>query len=95
MTADQLDYVVLSRLHFDHAGKVRTFRRGPPPGLNDKEKEWAFGYSGAFNGAHLKADYEGLEFETVSGDAEFLPRRHLHRGPRAHPGHNGDEGRPA
>ena len=41
--------------------------------VNDKEKEWAFGYEGAFNGAHLKADYEGIDFETVSGDAEFLP----------------------
>ena len=38
-----------------------------------KEKEWAFGFEGPFNGAHLKADYEGLDFETVDGDAEFLP----------------------
>ena len=28
---------------------------------------------GPFNGAHLKADYEHLTFETVDGDAEFLP----------------------
>jgi glyoxylase-like metal-dependent hydrolase (beta-lactamase superfamily II) len=44
-----IDYVVLSHLHFDHAGNVQ------------------------FNGAHLKADYQGLDFETVDGDAEFLP----------------------
>jgi len=74
ITADKLDYVVLSHLHFDHAGNVRTFAgAGPRLVCNDKEKEWAFGYPGAFNGAHLKADYEGLEFETVSGDVEFLP----------------------
>ena len=69
-----LDYVVLSHLHFDHAGNVRTFAgAGPRLVVNDKEKEWAFGYEGAFNGAHLKADYEGIEFETISGDTEFLP----------------------
>ena len=72
--AGDLDYVVLSHLHFDHAGNVRTFAgAGPRLVVNDKEKDWAFGYEGAFNGAHLKADYEGLEFETVSGDTEFLP----------------------
>jgi N-acyl homoserine lactone hydrolase len=69
-----LDYVVLSHLHFDHAGNVRTFAgAGPRLVVNDKEEEWVFGYEGAFNGAHLKADYEGIEFETVSGDTEFLP----------------------
>ena len=74
ITAGQLDYVVLSHLHFDHAGNVRAFAgKGPRLVCNDKEKEWAFGYPGVFNGAHLKADYEGLEFETVSGDTEFLP----------------------
>jgi N-acyl homoserine lactone hydrolase len=72
--AGDLDYVVLSHLHFDHAGNVRAFAgAGPRLVVNDKEKDWAFGYEGAFNGAHLKADYEGIEFETVSGDADFLP----------------------
>jgi N-acyl homoserine lactone hydrolase len=69
-----LDYVVLSHLHFDHAGNIRLFAgAGPRLVVNDKEKEWAFGYEGTFNGAHLKADYEGIEFGTVSGDIEFLP----------------------
>jgi glyoxylase-like metal-dependent hydrolase (beta-lactamase superfamily II) len=74
ITPAQLDYVALSHLHFDHAGNVRTFAgAGPRLVVNDKEKDWAFGYEGAFNGAHLKADYEGIDFETVSGDTEFLP----------------------
>jgi N-acyl homoserine lactone hydrolase len=74
ISPDQLDYVVLSHLHFDHAGNVRMFEdTGAKLVCNDKEKEFAFGYDGVFNGAHLKADYEGLDFETVSGDAEFLP----------------------
>ena len=69
-----IDYVVLSHLHFDHAGNVRMFKDTDAKLIcSDKEKEFAFGYEGAFNGAHLKADYEGLEFDTVSGDAEFLP----------------------
>jgi glyoxylase-like metal-dependent hydrolase (beta-lactamase superfamily II) len=55
-------------------------------GHRDKEKEWAFGYPGEFNGAHLKADYEGLEFETVSGDTEFLPGVTLIEAPGHTPG---------
>ncbi len=69
-----LDYVVLSHLHFDHAGNVRDFvDSGAKLVCNDKEKEFAFNYAGEFNGAHLKADYEGIDFETVSGDTEILP----------------------
>jgi glyoxylase-like metal-dependent hydrolase (beta-lactamase superfamily II) len=59
---------------------------GPKLVCNDKEKEWAFGYEGAFNGAHLKADYEGLDFETVSGDVEFLPGVTLIEAPGHTPG---------
>src|SRR5450759_3798494 len=41
---------------------------------------------GAVEGAHLKADYEGLDFETVSGDAEFLPGVTLIEAPGHTPG---------
>ena len=69
-----IDYVVLSHLHFDHAGNVQLFKETNARLVcSAKEKEWAFGFDGPFNGAHLKADYEGLDFETVDGDAEFLP----------------------
>ena len=69
-----IDYVVLSHLHFDHAGNLKLFKETNARLVcSAKEKEWAFGFDGAFNGAHLKADYEGLDFETVDGDAEFLP----------------------
>lgn len=84
---ESLDYVVLSHLHFDHAGNVRMFEKtGAKLICNDKEKEWAFGFDGAFNGAHLKSDYEGLEFETVSGDTEFLPGVTLIEAPGHTPG---------
>ncbi|MDP9399222.1 MAG: N-acyl homoserine lactonase family protein [Actinomycetota bacterium] len=74
VVAGELDYVVLSHLHFDHAGNVRSFvDTGPRLVCNDKEREFALTYEGEFNGAHLKADYEGIDFETVSGDTEILP----------------------
>ncbi len=71
---EDIDFVVASHLHFDHAGNMQMFKGSNARLIcNDKEKEFAFGYEGPFNGAHLKADYEGLEFETVSGDTEILP----------------------
>ena len=69
-----IDYVVLSHLHFDHAGNIRLFENTDAKLVCSKpEKDFAFGIDGPFAGAHLKADYEGLEFETVDGDVDFLP----------------------
>jgi N-acyl homoserine lactone hydrolase len=74
VSPEQLSYVVMSHLHFDHAGNVRTFAKtGARIICNDKEKEFALGFEGPFTGAHLKADYVGIDFETVSGDTEILP----------------------
>lgn len=82
-----IDYVVASHLHFDHAGNMQLFKNSNARLIcNDKEKEFAFGYAGAFNGAHLKADYEGLDFETVSGDTEILPGVTLIEAPGHTPG---------
>ena len=69
-----IGYVVFSHLHFDHAGNAQLFKdTNARLVCSAAEKERAFGFDGPFNGAHLKADYEGLDFETVSGDKEFLP----------------------
>jgi glyoxylase-like metal-dependent hydrolase (beta-lactamase superfamily II) len=69
-----IDYVVLSHLHFDHAGNAGLFKATSAKLVcSDIEKNFAFGFDGPFTGAHLKADYEDLEFQTVSGDTEFLP----------------------
>lgn len=82
-----IDFVVASHLHFDHAGNMQMFKGSNARLIcNDKEKEFAFGYDGPFNGAHLKADYEGLEFETVSGDTEILPGVTLIEAPGHTPG---------
>jgi N-acyl homoserine lactone hydrolase len=69
-----IDCVVFSHLHFDHAGNAQLFKETNARLVcSAAEKEWAFGFEGPFNGAHLKTDYQGLDFETVSGDEEFLP----------------------
>ncbi|MBO0876478.1 MAG: N-acyl homoserine lactonase family protein [Pseudonocardia sp.] len=71
---DEIDYVVLSHLHFDHAGNAQMFKKtGAKLLCHQREKEFAFGFEELFNGAHLKTDYEGLDFETVSGDTDLLP----------------------
>jgi glyoxylase-like metal-dependent hydrolase (beta-lactamase superfamily II) len=71
---DQIDYVILSHLHFDHAGNAQMFKNTNAKLVcHEKEKDFAFGFDGLFTGAHLKTDYEGLTFETVSGDMDFLP----------------------
>lgn len=71
---EDIDYLVLSHLHFDHAANARDFDNGKTRIIaNDKEIEGAFGIDGVFQGAHLKSDYEGLQIEAVSGDTEILP----------------------
>lgn len=74
LSAGDLDLVVFSHLHFDHAGNAQMFKdAGARLLCNDKEQEGATTFAGDFQGAHLKADYDGLSFETVSGDTEILP----------------------
>ena len=77
----------MSHLHFDHAGNVAMFKDSDTRLVcSAKEKEFAFGFDGLFTGAHLKTDYETLDFETVSGDTEFLPGVTLLEAPGHTPG---------
>lgn len=74
MESGDIDIVIMSHLHFDHAGNLRTFAdAGTRLICNDKEYEFANGFDGLFKGAHLKTDYEGIRFELVSGDIEIVP----------------------
>ncbi len=67
-------YVVLSHLHFDHAGNLQMFQdAGAHIICHEAERDGALGFAGDFQGAHLKVDYAGIDFETVSGDTEILP----------------------
>lgn len=71
---EDIDVAVLSHLHFDHAGNVGMFRNSSVRLVcHQDEYDGAFGFDGPFLGAHLKADYEGLKFDTVRGDTEILP----------------------
>ncbi|MBA6433656.1 MULTISPECIES: N-acyl homoserine lactonase family protein [Streptomyces] len=82
-----IDYLVLSHLHFDHAGNIGMFTgTGARLVCHEKEKEFAFGFEGAFNGAHLKTDYAAADFDTVSGDTEILPGVTLIEAPGHTPG---------
>jgi N-acyl homoserine lactone hydrolase len=51
---DEIDYVVLSHLHFDHAGNANMFKNTNAKMLcSDKEKDFAMNFEGDFQGAHL------------------------------------------
>jgi len=70
---EDIDINVVSHLHFDHAANTKTLSdAGARIVVSDAEKDFALGYEGPFNGAHLKVDYEGVDMETVSGDTEIL-----------------------
>jgi N-acyl homoserine lactone hydrolase len=69
-----IDLVILSHLHFDHAGNLQLFKdAGSRIICNRAEYEGAFSFPGLFQGAHQKTDYEGIVFDTVEGDTELLP----------------------
>jgi glyoxylase-like metal-dependent hydrolase (beta-lactamase superfamily II) len=69
-----IDTVVLSHLHLDHAANARLFEgAGARFVTHEKEVEVGFSFDDPFLGGYCKADYEGLEFETVSGDTQLYP----------------------
>ena len=69
-----IDVLVLSHLHFDHAANAKLFDNGKTRiVVNRKEYDGAFGFDGPFKGAHLKVDYEGLDYSFVDGDTEIVP----------------------
>ncbi len=88
VSADQLDYVVLSHLHFPHAGNARALVEAGASTLlcSDREKEFAFSFDGPLVGHHLKTDYEDLDLKTVSGDNELWPGVMLLEAPGHTPG---------
>jgi glyoxylase-like metal-dependent hydrolase (beta-lactamase superfamily II) len=64
--------VVLSHLHFDHAGNVGMFiDQGPEIIADRRERDYARGIPN-FEGAYLREDYGDLSFlTTVEGDVEI------------------------
>ncbi|MEV7135595.1 N-acyl homoserine lactonase family protein [Arthrobacter sp. NPDC093128] len=69
-----IDLLILSHLHLDHAGNARLFDNGKTRIVaNRKELEGVRGIMGDSSGGHLKADFEGLPIEGIEGDTEIVP----------------------
>lgn len=74
LTTDDIDVLVLSHLHFDHAANAKMFDPTRTRILaNANEIAGAFAIEGYSKGAHIVSDYDGLEIEGLSGDAEIWP----------------------
>lgn len=74
LTTDDIDTLVLSHLHFDHAANAKMLDNGKTTIMvNRKEHEGALGIDGPFKGAHLKVDYEGIDYTMLDGDQEIVP----------------------
>lgn len=74
LTPDDIDILVLSHLHFDHAANAKMFDNGRTRIMTSQaEIEGVRSITGAFQGAHLVSDYDGLSIEGISGDDEIVP----------------------
>jgi N-acyl homoserine lactone hydrolase len=72
LRADDIDKVVLSHLHLDHAGNAAMFDNGHTQiYCNGAERKYAFGFDGAFEGGYIKSDYASLAMSSVRGDVEI------------------------
>lgn len=69
-----IDYLVLSHLHLDHAANAQMWAQTDTSIIVDEaEKKGAFSFDGYNLGAHIKSDYDGLELSTIGEDTELLP----------------------
>lgn len=82
LEAGDIDYLLLSHLHLDHAANAQ-FWSGTDTTIyvDEAEKEGAFSFDGYNKGAHIRSDYDGLELTTINQDTEVLPGITLLRTP--------------
>lgn len=74
LTADDIDILVLSHLHFDHAANAKMFDNGKTRIVaNHTEISEALKIEGYSQGAHIVDDYRDLPLEGISGDVEIVP----------------------
>jgi N-acyl homoserine lactone hydrolase len=77
-----IDYLLLSHLHLDHAANAQWWRdTGTKIIVDEEEKKGAFSFDGHNLGAHIKSDYDGLTLDTINEDTELLPGITLLRTP--------------
>jgi glyoxylase-like metal-dependent hydrolase (beta-lactamase superfamily II) len=75
MDRGSFDTIVLSHLHFDHAGNLRLFEgSGANYVVQADEVAGALSIPAPSLGPYIREDYEGpFAFDTVEGDVELLP----------------------
>jgi N-acyl homoserine lactone hydrolase len=74
LSPEDIDLLVLSHLHFDHAANAKMFDNGKTKIMTSSaELEGVKGIEGYNQGAHIPSDYEGLNISGISGDEEILP----------------------
>lgn len=68
---EDIDFVVISHLHFDHTGGVGDFPNATYI-VHAKELEYAYNPPAYMHSAYLRADYDnkGVEWHTLKGDLE-------------------------
>lgn len=75
VTPEEIDYVVISHLHHDHAGKIGIFKNAKVI-VQRKEMEAALMFTHTVNpkGVYLKADLEvDADWTLIDGDYDLLP----------------------
>lgn len=83
LAPDAIDAVILSHLHADHAGNLRALTEAgvKKAYVHKDELDGALEIEGPYQGAHIKSDYEGIDFETFTGDIELVPGVHILHSP--------------
>ncbi|MDH6292848.1 N-acyl homoserine lactonase family protein [Rhodococcus opacus] len=82
LAPDDIDYLLLSHLHCDHAANAKLWEStGTKIIVDEEEKKGALSFDGFNSGAHIKSDYDGLDLDTINEDTEILPGITLLRTP--------------
>lgn len=74
LTPEDIDLLVLSHLHFDHAANARMFDNGKTKIVTSQaELDGVAGITGYNQGAHIPDDYKGIDIGGIKGDEEIMP----------------------
>lgn len=74
LTPEDIDVLVLSHLHFDHAANARMFDNGKTRILTSQaELDGVASITGYSQGAHIPDDFVGLDIGGIKGDEEIVP----------------------